>query len=362
MHASPGLLPPSAAAATASAGTSDGKTPYRVPLFPPPPSRSAPFRVPCRCSLLQVHLCDCPGLVLPKFASSKDEMVAAGVIPIDKLTEIRGPIEVVARRVGRAQLEAVYGLRLPKAPQAPGGSSSGSGGAQQQAPPPSAAEVLRSMAILRGWTTGHGLPDEMKAGRLLLKDYCAGKLVYCSLPPVKGAPEGSPAPGWTPSAAEARAQRSGVQLSAGEAAAAVGGPKAEKPEGSQAEEEDSGKSEEWSEEEEGGQEAAAALPSAAATAAVGATAAGRRGDQAAGPSVASGEPMGELHLDPSDLDLLESIRGQAGPSKARRPDYKFHKKAARTKGTRGQARDEGGYDGGAMQHGKKGGLVRVTGY
>lgn len=50
-------------------------------------------------------LCDCPGLVLPKFAKSRAEMVAAGVIPIDRLTEIRQPIDVVATRVGRQQLQ-----------------------------------------------------------------------------------------------------------------------------------------------------------------------------------------------------------------------------------------------------------------
>lgn len=58
-------------------------------------------------------LCDCPGLVLPRFAANKAEMVAAGVLPIDRLTDTRPPVHVVAQRVGRTQLEAVYGLRLP---------------------------------------------------------------------------------------------------------------------------------------------------------------------------------------------------------------------------------------------------------
>ena len=59
-------------------------------------------------------LCDCPGLVLPRFAANKAEMVAAGVLPIDRLTDTRPPVDVVAQRVGRGQLEAVYGIRLPK--------------------------------------------------------------------------------------------------------------------------------------------------------------------------------------------------------------------------------------------------------
>lgn len=65
-------------------------------------------------------LCDCPGLVFPRFAASKADMVAAGVVPIDKLTEIRGPVQVVAARVGRQQLNSVYGIRVaPPEPHEP---------------------------------------------------------------------------------------------------------------------------------------------------------------------------------------------------------------------------------------------------
>lgn len=46
-----------------------------------------------------------------------------------------------------------------------------------------------------------------------------------------------------------------------------------------------------------------------------------------------------------------------------RPEHKFHKKAARSKGSRGQLRDGAeGYDGASLPMGKRGGLVRVTGY
>jgi hypothetical protein len=41
---------------------------------------------------------------MPKFARSKAQMVAAGVIPIDRLTDMRGPVEVLAQRVGRQQV------------------------------------------------------------------------------------------------------------------------------------------------------------------------------------------------------------------------------------------------------------------
>ena len=38
----------------------------------------------------------------------------AGVIPIDRLTDVRAPVEVVTQRVSREQLERVYAFRLPK--------------------------------------------------------------------------------------------------------------------------------------------------------------------------------------------------------------------------------------------------------
>jgi len=57
--------------------------------------------------------------------------------------------------------------------------------------PPSAAELLRAVAAARGWVVGAGLPDEARAGRLLLRDYTAGKLLHCEWPP----PPFGPAPG-----------------------------------------------------------------------------------------------------------------------------------------------------------------------
>lgn len=49
--------------------------------------------------------------------------------------------------------------------------------------PPTAAELLRGVAGARGWVVGSGLPDEARAGRLLLKDYTDGRLLHCEHPP-----------------------------------------------------------------------------------------------------------------------------------------------------------------------------------
>ena len=198
------------------------------------------------------------------------------MIPIDRLTDVRAPTEVIARRIPRRVLEAAYGTQLPR----PGAGedpdrclisphSSGktlhvplgrfleifeatcmrlslvwprlpclcicgmAQGNRRRCPglrwvaapwasppllrvvamkypincstmltvcascdasadglvhlpscrPPSAAELLRGVAGARGWVVGSGLPDEARAGRLLLKDYTDGRLVYCEWPP-----------------------------------------------------------------------------------------------------------------------------------------------------------------------------------
>jgi large subunit GTPase 1 len=93
---------------------------------------------------------------------------------------------------------------------------------------------------------------------------------------------------------------------------------------------------------------------------------GEGGEGVAGGVAASSSVMEEgeeLELDLADLELLEELDGEVGKQKAaRRSEHKFHKKAARSKGTRGVERDGGGYDGAQMVTGKKGGLVRVGGY
>ena len=48
---------------------------------------------------------------------------------------------------------------------------------------PTAAEVLRTWAVARGWTAASALPDEARAGRAIMKDYVAGRLLSCQLPP-----------------------------------------------------------------------------------------------------------------------------------------------------------------------------------
>ncbi|KAL6966727.1 GTPase LSG1-2 [Sarracenia purpurea var. burkii] len=120
----------------------------------------------------ELTLCDCPGLVFPSFTSSRYEMIASGVLPIDRMTEHREAVQVVANRVPRNIIEDVYKIALPKPkPYEP------------QSRPPLASEFLRSYCASRGYVASSGLPNETRAARQILKDYIDGKLPHFQLPP-----------------------------------------------------------------------------------------------------------------------------------------------------------------------------------
>lgn len=117
-------------------------------------------------------LCDCPGLVFPSFSSSRYEMVASGVLPIDRMTEHLEAIKVVAELVPRHAIEDVYNISLPKPKSY-----------EPQSRPPLASELLRTYCLSRGYVASSGLPDETRAARQILKDYIEGKLPHFAMPP-----------------------------------------------------------------------------------------------------------------------------------------------------------------------------------
>lgn len=122
----------------------------------------------------RVVLCDCPGLVFPNFASTKAELVCNGVLPIDQMREYTGPAGLVAKRIPKAHLEQIYGIKIQTRPEIDGGTGI-----------PNADELLGAYAIARGFirSSKGGRPDESKAARVILKDYVKGKLLYCTPPP-----------------------------------------------------------------------------------------------------------------------------------------------------------------------------------
>lgn len=121
----------------------------------------------------KVILCDCPGLVFPNFANTKADLVCNGILPIDQLREYTGPATLVAQRIPREFLEAVYGMKVITRPLEEGGTGT-----------PTGEELLWAYAKARGFTrTGQGQPDESRAARYVLKDYVNGKLLFCQPPP-----------------------------------------------------------------------------------------------------------------------------------------------------------------------------------
>lgn len=117
-------------------------------------------------------LCDCPGLVMPTFVSTKAEMITNGILPIDHMTDCIPPTSIVCKNIPRAFLEYVYGILLPVS-------------SEEVYPDriPTAYELLSAYARIRGFMTHKGVPDVQRASRLVLKDYVNGKLCYCHCPP-----------------------------------------------------------------------------------------------------------------------------------------------------------------------------------
>ena len=144
-------------------------------------------------------LCDCPGLVFPTVTSTKAELVVNGILSIDQLRDYIGPVSLICQRIPRPLLQLTYGIRLPLS-----SSSSLSNpydddyslskphmefeqdpslhwyGSTSSTP----HGLLTIIASMRGFMkAGHGMPDESRAARLILKDYVNGKLLYCHPPP-----------------------------------------------------------------------------------------------------------------------------------------------------------------------------------
>ena len=91
-------------------------------------------------------------------------MVVNGILPIDQLREHWAPSSLVAQRVPKIILEAVYGIQINPLHATDGNFEDNRS--------PTAEELLVAYAKSRGFTkSGQGNPDEARASRHILKDY-----------------------------------------------------------------------------------------------------------------------------------------------------------------------------------------------
>lgn len=117
-------------------------------------------------------LCDCPGLVMPSFVSTKAEMTCNGILPIDQMRDYVPPMSLICQNIPRHVFEATYGIDIIKPRED-----------EDPSRPPTSEELLTAYGCMRGFMTAHGQPDQPRSARYILKDYVSGKLLYCHPPP-----------------------------------------------------------------------------------------------------------------------------------------------------------------------------------
>lgn len=118
-----------------------------------------------------IILCDCPGLVFPNISANRAELVLNGILPIDQLRDFIGPSSQLTAYVPKAVLESIYGIALIQK------------GVEEQGEFVDYSTLLSTYALNRGFRTqNYGNPDESRAARVLLKDFVAGKILFCYPP------------------------------------------------------------------------------------------------------------------------------------------------------------------------------------
>lgn len=81
------------------------------------------------------------------------------------MREQYGPAALLLSRVPVSYLEAIYSMMLPDKSDI------------------SAADLLTSIAFIRGFMSSSGIPDSSRAARMLVKDVVNGKILWAAPPP-----------------------------------------------------------------------------------------------------------------------------------------------------------------------------------
>lgn len=118
----------------------------------------------------RVMLCDCPGLVFPSFASTREQMICDGVLPIDTVKDYVSPIAVVCQRIPRQVFEQFYKISLLIGDDVDESTSL-------------ADRLLNVAARRKGYMTDHDKPNRSKIAKEILKMYVDGVFVYANPPP-----------------------------------------------------------------------------------------------------------------------------------------------------------------------------------
>jgi len=121
----------------------------------------------------EICICDCPGLVMPSYISSKADLVLGGTLSIDRLQSHGPVVDLLVSRIPIHVLESIYGVFLHREVD----------DYSQVQYLADYHALLQAYALSRGFVTSHGLPDEARSARPILKDYINGKLLYCHAPP-----------------------------------------------------------------------------------------------------------------------------------------------------------------------------------
>lgn len=130
-------------------------------------------------------LCDCPGLVFPSFVSNTADLIAAGVYPIAQMRDHWPVVNLICERIPRDIINAQYGITLPVPTELELRERG-----LTEVPSPTADEFLTTLCVARSMlAASSGAPDYTRAARMVIKDYAAGKLLYCHPPPTIDDPD-----------------------------------------------------------------------------------------------------------------------------------------------------------------------------
>ncbi|CBY20423.1 unnamed protein product [Oikopleura dioica] len=121
-----------------------------------------------------IVLCDCPGLVFPSQVSTKEELVLAGILPLNHIRDHITPVALMCQLIEKRKLELGYGIHIMLFEDLMDTNPDRA---------PTAGEFLDPMAAARGFRTTHGQPDRSRAARLAIKDFISGKLLHVHEPP-----------------------------------------------------------------------------------------------------------------------------------------------------------------------------------